>query len=237
MSKSAKKDNYWIPLADLMTVLMVIFLFMAISYMVVIKKKQNEKDKIIKDFQDSKSELLEELRNEFNEDFKATKWNAVLDSNDLSIRFVNEEILFDYNQSEIKPKFKEILADFFPRYLKIILQPKYSDKIAEVRIEGHTSLEGDYIYNLKLSQDRTRNVVEYLRGLDCFNIIKADEQTRLQYWLTANGLSYGRSLDNNGNLTYKTHNLPDNMKCRRVEFRIVTTSDELIKQAIKKMKE
>ena len=44
---ATKKDNYWIPLADLMTVLMVIFLFMAISYMVVIKKKQVEKDKII----------------------------------------------------------------------------------------------------------------------------------------------------------------------------------------------
>ncbi|MCK9402875.1 MAG: hypothetical protein M0Q26_05715 [Chitinophagaceae bacterium] len=29
-----KKDSHWIPLADLMTVLMIIFLFMAISYII-----------------------------------------------------------------------------------------------------------------------------------------------------------------------------------------------------------
>ena len=234
---ATKKDNYWIPLADLMTVLMVIFLFMAISYMVVIKKKQVEKDKIIQDFQDSKSELLEELRKQFNEDFKATNWNAVLDSNDLSIRFVNEKILFDFNKSEIKGEFKDILKAFFPRYFNILLQDKYIDKIAEVRIEGHTSPEGDYIFNLKLSQDRTRNVMEFLLELDYYKALSLDKRKRLQYWLTANGLSFGRTLDNTGSPTYKTHNLPDNNKCRRVEFRIVTTSDDLIKQAIKKMKE
>ncbi len=84
---SGKKENYWIPLADLMTVLMVIFLFMAISYMIVIKNKQAQQNIIIEDFQQSKIELLKELRDEFNEDFKKEKWNAVIDSNDLSIRF------------------------------------------------------------------------------------------------------------------------------------------------------
>ena len=147
---SSKKDSYWIPLADLMTVLMVIFLFMSISYMIVIKKKQAQNDKIMQDFQNSKIELLSELRKEFNEDFKESKWNAVLDSNDLSIKFVDERILFDYNKSEIKSEFKLILSDFLPRYLKIILQKKYTDRIGEVRIEGHTSTEGGYIYNLNL---------------------------------------------------------------------------------------
>jgi len=232
---SSKKDSYWIPLADLMTVLMVIFLFMSVSYMIVIKKKQSEKDKIIKDFENSKIELLSELRQEFNEDFKQTKWNAVLDSNDLSIKFVDERILFDYNKSEIKEEFKVILSDFLPRYLKIILQKKYTDKIGEVRIEGHTSTEGGYIYNLKLSQDRTRNVLEFLLGLDYYKSLDILEKKRLEYLLTANGLSYGRSLDKNGQLTYRSNDSVDNVKCRRVEFRIVTTSDELIKKTILKM--
>ncbi len=128
---AGKKESYWIPLADLMTVLMVIFLFMAISYMIVIKNKQKDKDTIIKDFQAAKVELLKELQVQFNEDFKTTKWNAVLDSNNLSIRFVDERILFDYNKSELKEDFKKILADFLPRYLQIILKEKYADKIAE----------------------------------------------------------------------------------------------------------
>jgi outer membrane protein OmpA-like peptidoglycan-associated protein len=229
---SSKKDSYWIPLADLMTVLMVIFLFMSISYMIVIKKKQAQNDKIMQDFQNSKIELLSELRKEFNEDFKESKWNAVLDSNDLSIKFVDERILFDYNKSEIKSEFKLILSDFLPRYLKIILQKKYTDRIGEVRIEGHTSTEGGYIYNLKLSQERTRNVMEFLLGLDFYKNLNDQEKKRLQYWITANGLSYGRSLDRSGQQTYKTNDTADNIKCRRVEFRIVTTSDELIRKAI-----
>lgn len=234
---SAKKESHWIPLADLMTVLMIMFLFMAISYMVVVQKKQAEKNKVIQDFQNSKTELLSELNHEFSADFSKSKWNAVLDTSDLSIKFIDERILFSYDKSDLKPEFKVILADFFPRYIKIVLKPKYKNKIAEVRVEGHTSSEGDYIYNLKLSQDRTRNVVEFLRNLNFYKNLTSNAQKRLLYLITANGLSYGRTLDKDGNLTYLSSESPDNLKCRRVEFRIMTTSDELIKQAIKKMKE
>lgn len=233
---STQKESHWVPLADLMTVLMIMFLFMAISYMVESQKKQSERDKIIKDFQNSKNELVADLKIEFNNDFQPSRWNAVLDTSDLSIKFMDERILFDNNKSDIKPQFKLILADFFPRYIKIILKPKYKNRIAEVRIEGHTSSEGSYIHNLKLSQDRTSNVVESLRNMPFYASLGVDNQIRLQYLITANGLSYGRTLDANGNLTYKTRLSVNNEKCRRVEFRIVTTSDELIKQAIKQLK-
>ncbi len=228
---STKKDSYWIPLADLMTVLMVIFLFMSLSYMIGIKKRQVEKDNLIQEFQNSKVDLLQELRLEFKEDFN-TRWNAILDTSNLSIRFVDERILFDYNKADIKEEFKTTLAEFFPRYLKIILQKKYADKIAEVRIEGHTSTEGGYIYNLKLSQDRTRNVMEFLLNQDCYKNLDSLEKKRLEYLMTANGLSYGRSLDRNGKYTFNSNDSADNSKCRRVEFRILTTSDDLIKKAI-----
>ena len=229
---SNRKESFWIPLADLMTVLMVLFLFMSLSYMIGIKKRQAEKDNLVREFQYSKSELLHELQKEFNEDFRKSYWNAMLDTNDLSIKFVDEHILFDYNKSEIKEEFKLVLNEFFPRYLKIIMQQKFRDKIAEVRIEGHTSTEGGYIYNLKLSQDRTRNVLDYLMQLGCYRTLDTLEKQRLQYLLTANGLSYGRTLDKNGQLTYISKDTADNAKCRRVEFKIVTTTDELIKKEI-----
>lgn len=200
--------------------------------MIGIKKRQVEKDHLIQEFQNAKVDLLQQLTVEFKEDFKQTKWNAKLDSNNLSIRFVNEKILFDYDKSDLKDEFKAILTEFFPRYLNIVLQKKYADKIAEVRIEGHTSTEGGYIYNLKLSQDRTRNVMDFLMGLDYYKNLDTSDKKKLQYLLTANGLSYGRSLDKNGRLTYLSNDSADNLNCRRVEFRIVTTSDELIKKAI-----
>jgi outer membrane protein OmpA-like peptidoglycan-associated protein len=233
---SAKqKGNYWIPLADLMTVLMVIFLFISISYMLAVNKKQAEKDKLFTDFEKSKVELLKELQTEFKDDFRKDKWNAVLDTADLSIKFVNEKVLFDYGKSDLKPEFQTILSEFFPRYLSIVMQPKYRDKIAEVRIEGHTDIRGDYLYNIELSQDRTRNVLKLLFDLPYYQNLQSTEQNQLKFWLTANGLSSGRTLDIDGNLTTYSHQPPDDNKCRRVEFRIVTTSDELIRDAIKQI--
>lgn len=233
MSKE-KKENYWIPLADLMTVLMVIFLFISISYMIDVNLKQAERNEIFKDFKNTKLNLLKELQTEFKDDFKKDKWDAIIDK-DLSIKFINEEVLFDYNKSDLKPEFKNILSNFLPRYLNIILKPKYKDKIAEVRIEGHTDIRGDYIYNLKLSQDRTRNVMKFLLDLNYYKQLDDTDKDKLRFWLTANGLSFGRTLDSDGNLTEISKKLPDDNKCRRVEFRIVTTSEKIVEETIKQM--
>ena len=56
---SVKKHNYWIPLADLMTVLMVIFLFISISYMIDVQNKQEERDKIFEDFKETKVKIFD----------------------------------------------------------------------------------------------------------------------------------------------------------------------------------
>lgn len=237
---STKKDSYWIPLADLMTVLMVIFLFMAISYMIVIKKKQNAQNKIFQEYEKTKISLFQELDSTFRKD--AQRWNLKLDR-DLSIKFTNPQVLFDEGSSQIKPEFKNILSVFLPKYLGVVMQDKYKDKIAEIRIEGHTNTKpinitnDPYIDNMELSQNRARNVLAYLRTQDCFTSLGNDKQARLQYWLTANGLSFGRTVDASDSLTFFSGNPIDNDKSRRVEFRIVTTSDEIINQAIKKMKE
>jgi outer membrane protein OmpA-like peptidoglycan-associated protein len=235
MASPKQKDNYWIPLSDLMTVLMVIFLFISISYMLDVRKKQADKDKLFKDFEQTKVELLKELQTEFKDDFKKDKWDAMIDSADLSIKFVNEKVLFAYDESDLQPGFEKVLSNFFPRYLAIILKPQYRDKIAEVRIEGHTDNEGDYIYNVKLSQDRTRNVMKFLFNTPYYESLNNTEKGRLKFWLTANGLSYGRTLDKYGHLTATSNLPPDDDKCRRVEFKIVTTSDQLVREALKQM--
>lgn len=221
---SKGNNSYWIPLSDLMTVLMMIFLFIAVGYVEEVSTATQD----IEALKASKKELLEELNKEFKEDFKSTKWNAVIDSNNLSIRFVNEEVMFGQDEDIIKPQFQTILADFFPRYLNIILKEKYSKKIAEVRIEGHTSQEGSYEYNLDLSQRRTQKVMAFLRQLPKYKSLKRNERWNLSYWLTANGLSFGRAIDKNGDPCYLSHLPADPKKCRRVEFRIVTTSSQAI---------
>jgi outer membrane protein OmpA-like peptidoglycan-associated protein len=232
------EGNYWISLSDMMTGLMVIFMFIAISYILQVKNKQKERDQILEDFKNTKISLFIDLKTEFEEDFKENKWHAVLDE-DLSIKFLNEEVLFDYNMAEIKPEFMEILDDFFPRYLKILLSEKYKENIAEVRIEGHTDSRGDYIYNVFLSQSRTANVLKYLLFGEnsIYSELPKDENDLVRFWLTANGYSYGRTIDDNHEYTLDSGKSENREKSRRVEFRIITKSDEVIRQILKKMEQ
>lgn len=238
MSSNKPQETYWINLSDIMTGLMVIFLFIAISYIMQQKKQEKEKDMLVQDFQNTKVELYKELKKEFDEDFKDTKWNAVLEE-DLSIRFMNEQVLFDENEDVLKPEFQAILKDFFPRYMQILLQDRFKNSILEVRIEGHTNSKGGYMYNVDLSQRRTRNVLEYVLFNDSttYSTLQAKDQALVRFWLMANGLSFGRTVDSNGDLTLRS-GMPENLeRSKRVEFRIVTRTEEVLQELLNRITE
>ena len=232
---SSRKENFWIPYADLMTVLMVIFLFISLAYMGLVQFQKKQQDKIFEEYKQTKENLYNELKETFKNDFQ--KWNLELDK-DLSIKFTNPQVLFDEGKSDVTPTFQNILKEFLPKYLSVVMQDKYKDKIAEIRIEGHTNKKpinktnDPYIDNMELSQNRARNVLGFLRQQDCFIQLQITKKDRLQYWLTANGLSYGRTIDANSNLTFNSNTTIDPNKSRRVEFRIVTTSELLVQKVI-----
>ena len=232
---SHKKESFWIPYADLMTVFMVIFLFISLAYMGLVQYQKKEQDKIFEEYKKTKENLYSELNEAFYKD--SAKWNLELDK-DLSIRFTNPNVLFQSGSSVITPVFQNILTEFFPKYLNVIMQEKYRDKIAEIRIEGHTDdvaihkTSDTYIDNIQLSQDRSRNVLQYLRSLNFYKNLPVDKEQLLQFLFTANGLSYGRTLDINKQLTYISKKQIDKEKSRRVEFRIVTTSELLVQKVI-----
>lgn len=234
----SKKDSFWIPYADLMTVLMVIFLFISLTYMGLVQFQKKEQDKIFEEYKLTKENLLKELQQTFKYDKE--KWNLELDE-DLSIKFTNPQVLFDEGKSDVSEPFKNILKEFLPKYLSVVMQDKYKDKIAEIRIEGHTNTKpinktnDPYIDNMELSQNRARNVLGFLRQQDCFMQLESNKKERLQYWLTANGLSYGRTIDENSRLTFNSKTEIDPNKSRRVEFRIVTTSEILVEKVIKQL--
>jgi outer membrane protein OmpA-like peptidoglycan-associated protein len=221
-----------------MTVLMVVFLFISIAYMGMVQFQNKEQDKIFEEYKNSRESLYNDLNKEFRDDFQ--KWNLELDR-DLTIKFTNPEVLFESGKSDITPKFQSILVEFFPKYLSIILQEKYKDKIAEIRIEGHTDnvaiykTEDSYIDNIELSQNRSRNVLSFLRNLKFYKSLDYKKEKMLKFWITANGLSYGRTLDNNKNLTYTSNKPIDKENSRRVEFKIVTSSEKLVDKVLKNM--
>lgn len=155
-------------------------------------------------------------------------WNAEIDKQSLSFRFQQPDVLFNIGEAEIKEKFKIILNDFFPRYIKILKQ--YRMDIEEIRIEGHTSSEWNttqssektYFLNMELSQNRTRATLEY-----CLMLPKIDiDRSWIQQILTANGLSSSKPI--------LVNNVEDTVHSRRVEFKIKTNSENQIMKILKR---
>ncbi len=83
---------------------------------------------------DAERRLADRLTGEFRRDLE--RWNAELDPENLTIRFNNPEILFLPGEASLRPGFRSVLQDFFPRYLARL--EEFRDGLAEVRIEGHT---------------------------------------------------------------------------------------------------
>ena len=232
-------ESNWISFSDMMTGLMVIFMFIAISFIQEVRKEQSQRDIVFEEFKATKDQLYSELENTFKDDYK--KWEMVLDK-DLSIKFTNPEVLFRPAQTTIRPEFAAILEDFLPRYFDVILQDKYQERIAEIRIEGHTDTKpaygfdnDPYIGNVILSQLRSTEVLKYFRKMPFYQNLNESKKERLGFLTTANGLSYGRTLGDDGELTAISGKEVDAKLSRRVEFRIVTTSEALVDKVINEL--
>lgn len=223
--------------SDLMTGLMVIFLFIAISYI----RKVQENQTVLTDYVDTKTKLHDKLVQEFEND--AERWQMTI-GKDLSMRFNNPQVLFASGKADLTPQFQQILNEFLPKYFRILLNDSLRSNIQEIRIEGHTDnvpaphLDPDaYIANVILSQQRSLSVLRYFRSMPDFETYSDYEKNLLEYWFTANGLSYGKSVDKNGNYTIESKEPIDKDRSRRVEFRIVTTGEEVLENFVRGLKE
>lgn len=232
----ASKHNVWMSVSDLMTGLMIIFLFIAIAYMRQVQENQT----VLTDYVETRSKLHDKLQREFKD--RPDDWQLVI-GKDLSMKFNNPEVLFATGSAELTPKFKEILDDFLPKYIDILINDSLCSRIKEIRIEGHTDdvkfagrNSDPFIDNARLSQQRSLAVLTYLRGMPALQKYTPEQQKRLEYWFTANGLSYGKALDCDGEYTFISGKPIDKNLSRRVEFRIVTNGDEILENFVNKNK-
>ena len=202
------------------------FLLLAITYMVKVEADAKKIKEIAVLYDQLRTDLYTDLQKEFQSDLP--KWGAELDR-DLTVRFKEPEVLFDTGKDSLKPKFRTILDDFFPRYVRILNTQKYKDSIQEIRIEGHTSSvwrfgvtpEDAYFNNMALSQSRTRSALQYVLGIRAVE----DERTWLRKHLTANGLSSSK-------LVLDTDGRENQARSQRVEFRVRTDADAKIAKII-----
>lgn len=226
--KRAEADNgeHWLTISDLMSGLMIVFLFIAVAFM---RHTSMEKDKIANiavAYQENQVAIFHALNAEFEDDLPV--WNASIDKETLSFQFNSPEVLFNAGDSEINEKFKLILANFIPRYLKILEQ--YRSSIDEVRIEGHTSTEWGrgtkrdeaYFLNMELSQGRTRSVLRYSYNLPKLSVGQKD-------WIKSSFAAVGFS----SSKAILSDDGSENMeRSRRVTFRVITNADIQIRKIV-----
>ena len=168
-------------------------------------------------------------------------------SKDLSLKFMNnskkdKDVLFNTNDPVMTIEFKTKIASLWPKYQEIITRDTFINYISEIRIEGHTdtfppvnSKLNSYEYNLNLSALRAQNVLEYIRSLEVYKKLSESKKERLQYLMTANGMSYSRALNDSNEIAYLSKNKSINCdKSRRVEIKIITTNQKLIDNLLKK---
>lgn len=217
--ESKDENAFALSTGDLMASLLYIFILLLMGVLLQVQEKAEQDEEIVKRYDQIKTQLYIDLQQEFKDDLAV--WRATIDST-LCIRFQEPSMLFDEGQSLLKPKFKNILDDFFPRYIAVLSRDEYRDNIEEIRIEGHTNSNGGYYSNMELSQDRTRAVLQY-----CFSLMSDDLEEWLKGLVTANGLS-------SSHLILKMNGEEDKDLSRRVEFRVRTNAEKQLEDIANK---
>ena len=237
-----KQNTEWISISDIMSGLMVVFLFITVALLIVkddeinkvindkgLSHIKNENSKLkseieilkskVRDFDAVEySELIksitDSLHREFDKDLE--RWGAKINS-DNSIVFNHPTIYFDSDKSEIRPEFKKILSEFFPRYIALFADTEYSTFIKNIKIEGHTSSvynwnrftkgQEQYFNQMELSQERANSVLKY-----CYKDLPNYENF-LKNKLESSGLSFSQAVK-------LEDNTEDISSSHRVTFRL-----------------
>jgi chemotaxis protein MotB len=198
MNKSASMG-----LADMMSALMMVFMFISIAFLAQLEQSHMTFTKA----------LNTALHAEFDQDL--ARWKAQITDNNV-VRF---HAPFSVGGTNIPEYFKGILKEFCPRYVKILVKDEYIDGIQEVKVEGHTSKgwnkytssENSFINNIELSQQRAVNVLSFCYLLEDSNISLKREW--LEKYFHANGLASSSPI-------YVDGHVSSNLS-RRVDFMII----------------
>ena len=225
-TKKTDDGEHWLTVSDLMAGLMMVFLFIAIAFMRHVTIERDKIKDVAVAYQENQVAIFDALNSEFENDL--TLWEASIDKETLSFQFDSPEVLFDSGESSLKTEFENILADFIPRYLRVLDQ--YRSSIDEVRIEGHTSSEWGvdthpddaYFFNMSLSQNRTRSVLNYA-------YILSELSNEQRHWIKSSFAAVGLA---SSRLKLNDDGSENKQKSRRVSFRVITNADIQIRKII-----
>lgn len=221
-SKREEETSYWISFSDLMASVLIIFILLFVYKLIEFQDNLNETEKKIQELTSTRTKIISMLQDEFEKE----NIDIVIDPKTGAIQ-LNESILFDTGKSELKEEGKEFSKNFMPIYVSILLGNKeIRNEISQIIIEGHTDDVGGYLSNLKLSQERSLSVAEFLINPDFNYEYKSD----LEKYLTINGRSYSQPIFNEDGSINRDAS-------RRVEIKFRLQEEEVLLQIQKELEE
>jgi len=128
---------------------------------------------------------------------------------------MDASVLFPVDGYEVSEEGKALLQQFMTIYTGVVFDEKYAGFVSKIMVEGHTDSDGDYDYNLTLSQNRADSVKAFCLSSECGVDAYSAQLTEM---LQAIGYSSDKLIrDANGN--------EDKAASRRVAFRFVINLD------------
>jgi len=125
---------------------------------------------------------------------------------------LDSTLLFGFDERELSDEGKKTIYEFVGLCSAVILNERFTDILCEVAIEGHTDTQSSYEYNMALSEDRAKSVLECCLAPETG--INDAAREKLRSILTAKGCSYDRPILNSDGTV--------NMEAsRRVSFRFI----------------
>ncbi|WP_416149927.1 OmpA family protein [Salipaludibacillus sp. HK11] len=210
-----EESHFWPSFTDLLTVILLCFVLIFIIMMVIKSFQIEEMKRTIDQIMGVRVNLVEELQEEFSDSTLGIKVDE-----DTGALIFNTDILYEFDEADLKPEGFAFLDEFVPTYLEVLLEGGYEDYISEIIIEGHADRSGGYLYNLELSQERAFSVAEHILSE---RFPEKHIQQPFQEKLTVNGKSnMDERMDDAGNYSAEDS--------RRVEFKFRLKDEEILNQ-------
>ncbi|WP_077300902.1 OmpA family protein [Virgibacillus pantothenticus] len=207
------EGHFWPSFTDLLTTILLCFILIFVAMMVIKSLQIEEMKKTLDQIMGVRAKLVQDLK----EEFSGSNLGVEVDEKTGAI-ILSTEILFAYDNHELKSGSYTFLDEFVPKYLDVLLRDGYEKYIAEIIIEGHTDRDGSYLYNLQLAQNRAYSVASYILSDD---FPYKNIQQHLADKLTVNSKSFSDvRTDENGNYSAKDS--------RRVEFKFRLKDEEIL---------
>ena len=206
---------FTVGVTDLMTSLAVIFILLFTAYVTKQYETESHAHEATSPIQETKEDIRARLQDHFQ------RYNLSLDpdpGDPLVLRIVvPEELLnFEFGKGTLSPAASHFLTESMPLYASLLCG-SLRDKIDSLVIEGHTDDRGTDIHNLKLSQERSFNVM--VKGLEVIETAAPWTYGCFHEKTSASGR--GRQ-----DLVYEGMGFPDRDKSRRVIFKIRLRASE-----------